>query len=150
MSSQGDSSLNHHYLYDRHEEGEKRVGEIFLPFSKQEIMIFSELCTIEYCVTLVAIFAEVALCTYITRKPNYLYGTAIGMDVRYDSREIGGEGHCYSEREQKEGHPQEQRGEGHPQEEGRGYCHLKTRSEKNAKKYQKNKFKGAISTFKGH
>ena len=135
--------MNHHYLYDRHEEGEKRVGEIFLPFSKQEIMIFSELCTIEYCVTLVAIFAEVALCTYITRKPNYLYGTAIGMDERYDSsREIGGEGHCYSERDQ--------RGGGAPSRGGKGILSPQDKIRKKCNKYQLNKFKGAISTFKGH
>ena len=61
---------------------------------------------------------------YIARKPNYLYGAAIRVDVGYD-REIRREGHCYSEREQ--------RGGGALKRREQGYCHLNTRSRKMSK-----------------
>ena len=65
---------------------------------------------------------------YIARKPNYLYGAGIRVDVGYD-REIRREGHCYSEREQ--------RGGGGPQEEGTGILSPQHKIQKNVKSTNK-------------
>ena len=103
LSSQGDSSLNHHYLYDRH-EGED--GGIFLPFCKQEIMNFPEfLVTLVYHIN--CFFALKIFCIF----PEIKLPSQSWTEGRYD-RKIRKEGHCYSERNQ--------RGGGCPRQERRG------------------------------
>ena len=121
--------MNHHHLYDRH-EGERRVGEIFLPFSKQEIRNFPAFSYQILCHIICNFCRRCA--SYITRKPNYLHGPAIRMDVRYD-REIRREGHCYSERDQKGGRGALKRREGD--------IVTSRQDQRNCQKYQQHKCK---------